>query len=363
MNARRVFAYLFIVGAVAAGAVQNVKFAQSLSGEDGATNWPFMAGVALAAAGKVGIPIFERWYRNVWLAVMFAACVAFDLLCAYGYGALTRGSRLEEYESATRLHYSRGLEVARIERELAALPVLEGPARSEAAEANAMHAAAARMSCLDRAGKIAATRDCTVALASLSGAVVAARDLELKAAERRAQREKLAGDLDAARKALELAPLPTKSPDPQAAQLAKALGISERSASMIQTYFLAAIIEASLFGGAAALELSGRDKTPPPPGPGSPKRTPPAPQGPTPGPKSKASGAAILALLRGIRDGKIPARGLTVAGGAIEGPLEAWAAALGIASKSTARRRLSELAAIGDIKATFGRSGTRVEIS
>lgn len=348
-----------LIGAVVLGAAQNIVFVRSL-GTDFETTTVWVGLAVLAAVLKVRIPFTEGWRCKRVLVLTFVAAMAFDLLCAYGHGALSRGSKLKDFAAAKQARAETVATIDRLERELSAVPAARGPARPASVVKVALDAAKVENGC-----QRDETRNlCPIKLAPLKAELAAAESAEGKAAEAGKTRARLERELSAARDKLEREPLPAH-PDPQAQWIAETFGIPEHIAASLQTFLGMAILELGVIAGALMAET----RAPAPNSPATPdkpqpkQRTPPAPvAGGTAINKPAGAGiASALETLKRIAAGQLAAAGVTVEGGQLVASQTALALACGC-SQPTMGRWLQELEAAGSIRAQRHGRVTRVEI-
>lgn len=331
---------LILAGAVGVGFAQNVEFAQTIS-------WAWAAVAVLASAVKLATPFVPGWYRSAILATLFGASVLFDGLCAYGHMTITRGSRLEVYESAKAAHYAAQREVDALAGRLDVLAAPAPPKRPSAAVQAAISGQMQRDRCKAEA-------ECMAYLAPLVGEREAAKVAEAAIADFETKRAALAAELMAARARAAASPLPDKSPDPQAAQLAAIFKIPETQAAGWQTVLGWLLLELCIAGAAAVLARPAEIAHAPP-------RSAPS-AGPQPAARKRRTSPTAIGALRALADGSATAPGVTrEPDGWLRASQRAWGAALGL-NGSGANRTLRALASAGEIELDATPSGTRVRV-
>lgn len=345
LSAGYVTALAILAGAVALGAIQNIVFIRSLG-----TDWETQAvwiGLAVLSAGlKIRAPLTPGWHKSPALLAAFGVALAFDVLCAIGHGAQTRGAKLDAHAAVISKRAEAAATVQRLERELASLVPAAEARRPIAAVAVALDTLKTSSGCM----RDESWRQCPVILAPLKTELAEAHAAERRAAEYKAARGRLSGQLDTAREALAAAPAPTH-PDPQAKWLAETFGIAERAASSWQTVLGMLILELGVVAGAI---MANQAKQP------APKPVAP-PSQPKPVRKQGAGAEQALETMRRIVAGQLVAAGVSVSGRTLEGSQTALALACGCSQPSVAKW-LAELQSAGQVAITKAGRTTRVTL-
>lgn len=348
-NSGTVTALAIVAGAVGLSAWQNVVYISSLGHTlEDTSVWIGLA--LLSGAVKLRIPFTANWLRSPVLVCAFGVALAFDIMCAVGHGAMTRGSKLEAYEATRAKHHALQGEVTRLENELARVPVHEQTGRNSDAIRVQLASLKASTGCV----RDETRGNCPIVLASVKTELANAEAAERRADDDGQRRAVLDAELSAARAALKGHEVPAH-PDPQAAFLASTLGIPERFAASWQTVLGVLILELAVIAGAIMADKARTSST-------SPAPAPPAPKAPKPRAAPKGAGPdAALATLHDVAKGASCA-GLTVQGRTISGTQRAYALAFGC-SPPTATRWLKALDARGVLQMNASASGRETKVT
>lgn len=324
-----------LAGAVGLGAAQNVIYIKSL-GTDLGSSAVWIGLAILSGLLKLRIPATPKWRRDPLLLGAFAAALAFDIFCAFGHGAQTRGTKLETYAAERARGASLASEVSRLETELSAIKVVEAPNRPSSALRAQLESVKASSGCMRDEHR----NQCPVILGQIKTDLASAISVEAQVESATNRREIVSHELSKARESLKSF-TPPAHPDPQAAWIAATFGTSERFAASWQTVLGMLILELGVVAGAIMLERS-QDAPPRRAEPTSPKQ-------PNSPPKRGQGAEHALETLRRVASGQITAVGLTVAGSTITGSQTALALACGC-SQPTIGRWLQELDTAGKLR-------------
>lgn len=352
----RYTALAVLAGAVALGAAQNVVFTSSLGNSD-ETRAVWIGFAILAALIKLRVPLTDGWSSNKVLVATFCAALAFDVLCAFGHGAITRGAELERYQRATIERGELRLRVERLERELDALPAPSAPKESVAALTARYQGAVASSRCTGRESQAW----CIKRLAPYIEAIEQARLVAATYGDADKTRDAKEREIRLVRAELDSHKLPAH-PDPQAQAIVRALAgvwdISDSFAASLQTAVGMVLIELAVIAGAIMLHAPARQPAPPAPAshsPSTPRGGPGKPARPARTPDS------ILQAIRALASGQTTAPGVTGHGDSLSCSQTALGLALGV-SQPTAARYLRELEATGLVEVERDKSRTTVTV-